>query len=295
MSRPIDQSPELSRPPLPPPDLNEDDFQPSEDDIAFLRASVSSDDAEIKRRVVEVAREAYDEYPYPCIRGFHFINLTSTKIPIYQEVLQAGKADSSAIFLDIGCCMGTDLRKIASDGYPANQLIGTDIRGKFWTLGQKLFQDASTSQISFVEADIFKLPSDAKASSETPLKDVTNLEDLGGRVTHIYTAMVFHLFDKEAQEALALRVATLLKRASGSVIFGAHQGLSAEGIIEDRLGRPRYGHSPASWETLWLSIFTKLESEAFTKEKVKITAALVDRPGPGGKEWHFLVWSIRIV
>lgn len=43
------------------------------------------------------------EHAYPCIRGFHFVNLFMMANPIYPEVLKAGKSGKT-VLLDLGCC-----------------------------------------------------------------------------------------------------------------------------------------------------------------------------------------------
>lgn len=43
-----------------------------------------------------------DKYPYPCIRGFHFVNLFMMRNEIYPGVVEAGKTGDT-LFLDLGC------------------------------------------------------------------------------------------------------------------------------------------------------------------------------------------------
>ena len=66
---------------------------------------------------------------------------------------------------------------------------------------------------------------------------VTDLTQLRGKLTHIYAGALFHLFDEAVQRALAFRLALLLKRDTGAVIFGRHQGLEEAGMIDDHLAR----------------------------------------------------------
>lgn len=289
----IRSSPEVSRPPLPGQALENAAYEPTEEDLVFLRVTIAKDDDEIKRRVKEVQKEAYAEYPYPCIRGFRFVHFIAHKNPVYNKVVEAGKADPSSILIDVGCCMGTELRKIESDGYPGTQLIGCDIRNAFIDLGHKLFQDAGKTPIHFIEADMFSVQLAKEAAAPVALNKVTKLDELAGQVKHIYASMLFHLFNQEAQRELALKFATLAKRKPGTILFGAHQGLETAALIDDRLGRDRWGHSTSSWEALWHSVFTELEGETFAKEKLTFQTKLIERPF-GEVNWKFLVWSIEI-
>lgn len=138
--------------------------------------------------------------------------------------------------------MGTDLRKLASDGYPAQLLIGCDNRQTFIDQGYELFNDSpSTCPIKFVVSDMFDLPLSKDVAPNSA--DITSLESLKGRLSVIYAGALFHLFNEETQFAIALRLILLLRRPQGSnqpkkaILFGRHQGLAEEGMIADRMGR----------------------------------------------------------
>lgn len=134
--------------------------------------------------------------------------------------------------------MGTDVRKLVYDGYPASSVLGCDVRHDYIDLGYKLYRDEDISQIRFFTSDIFDvLPSFTTATEAGHDTKITSLSQMLGSLTHIYIGAVFHLFDESTQYAIALRLAALLKRVPGAVIFGRHQGLAQEGMIDDPLGR----------------------------------------------------------
>lgn len=138
--------------------------------------------------------------------------------------------------------MGSDVRKLALDGYPASSIIGCDIRPQYITLGHQLFGDSSEAcLIRFITGDIFELNLEEKEEGKGRnliLSDVTNLIQLKSRVRYLYVGAVFHLFDEKTQLAIARRVARLVSRESGVIIFGRHQGLEDAGrILNDSLGR----------------------------------------------------------
>lgn len=70
--------------------------------------------------------------------------LNVSTVPNYQKVLQLGKGRRDALFLDLGCAcaclvkvflaypdgfsVGTDIRKLIQDGYPAQNVIASDLR-----------------------------------------------------------------------------------------------------------------------------------------------------------------------
>ncbi|KAI0371999.1 hypothetical protein BV20DRAFT_992286 [Pilatotrama ljubarskyi] len=285
-------------PPLDPSLLNL-----SNEERAFLHAVISEDDEKLRARILDVQKRAYAQYPYPCIRGFHFVNLMMPRNAIYPTVLEAGKRGTT-LFLDLGCCMGTDLRKLVYDGYPASQVLGCDLRPEYIQLGYELFGDADKCPIRFFTSNAFDLPTTVQDSDTNPTPPpptpatVTDLAQLRGSLTHIYTGALFHLFDEETQYGLAVRLATLLKRRPGAVVFGRHQGLQEEGYIDDHLGRNRYGHSETSWTRLWKKVFAQVESEDFA-DRVVVQAKLTEGFGRqvfNAKGHTFMLyWSVQIV
>jgi hypothetical protein len=179
-----------------------------------------------------------------------------TQNAAYPEVVQAGRLGDT-VLLDLGChsesflrcyhcspvlkrwLVGTDVRRIVFDSYPAHNILGCDLRDTYITLGHKLFSDKSTCPIHFFTSDIFDVALDvaSPAASNIPLKDVTRLEQLRDRLHHVYAGALFHLFDEDTQFAIALRIGVLLRRQAGAVVFGRHQGREQEGMIPDHMKR----------------------------------------------------------
>lgn len=135
--------------------------------------------------------------------------------------------------------VGTDVRKLAYDGYPASNIFGCDLRAEYIELGYKLYADRNSTPVRFFTADMFSIPIDFSPSNADvrPETKIAELSQLRGKITHLYTGALFHLFDSPTQYAIALRLAALLTRQRGAVIFGRHQGLEHEGMIDDHLGR----------------------------------------------------------
>lgn len=139
--------------------------------------------------------------------------------------------------------MGSDVRKLALDGYPANHIVGCDLSPTYISLGRELYQDFDeTCPIQFITGDIFDLPLEDSATMQEyiNLSEITALSQLRSRVKYIYVGAVFHLFDEPAQLALARRLARLISREKGTIIFGRHQGLENPSSIDDRFGFTRY-------------------------------------------------------
>ncbi|PSR90483.1 hypothetical protein PHLCEN_2v4901 [Hermanssonia centrifuga] len=281
------------------PPLDDSILTLSETETEFLHSAISADDDELKSKIIEAQKIA--QHPYPCIRAFHFVNLMMSQNPIYPKVLESGKAGNT-IFIDLGCCMGSDVRKLVADGYPASNVLGCDLRQEFIDCGHNFYNDSETCKIRFFTSDIFEVPYPFSAESAlafTGISQVTGLLQLREAVTHFYTGALFHLFDEATQYALALRVAMLLKRKPGTVVFGRHQGLPEAGMINDHMQRTRYGHSPTSWPLLWKKVFSEVESEEFAESHVLTEAVLThgfNRKVIGSTEQaRMLVWSVQIV
>ena len=137
--------------------------------------------------------------------------------------------------------VGTDVRKLAKDGYTAQNIVGCDLRDTFIESGFKLFHDKETCGINFFSDDIFELsptPATTLGQLTKPFNESRRLEDLKGRLSHVYTGALFHLFTEEPQYAIAIRLIRLLKEdESNCVIFGRHLGREFESIVKDFPGR----------------------------------------------------------
>jgi hypothetical protein len=105
-------------------------------------------------------------------------------------------------------------------------------------IGNKLFGSSCPAQ--FIFGDIFS-PSFLSLSPNDVNDTGSSLNHLKGRLTSIYCGALFHLFNEEAQEVLARKLATLWKRdvRGKGIIFGKHVirvDLTAN-RMDDYLGR----------------------------------------------------------
>ena len=139
--------------------------------------------------------------------------------------------------------MGTDVREFLLDGGDANgsnRIIAVDLRQDFIELGQELFK-GPTPGIEFRTANFLE-------SSDT------NLDDVKGKVTLLYTGAVFHLFNEENQHIFANKIANLVARDKEVVVFGMHRGAPKKGPREHRSGGILFCHDPQSWKDLWTEV-----------------------------------------
>lgn len=170
---------------------------------------------------------------------FQFLDLSLIKMDIYAEVLSRLKNGDK--FLDLGCCLGQEIRQLVLDGAPSANTYGSDLYGGFFDVGYELFHDKDKLQTTFIAADIFD------DASELVVK-------LAGQVDIIYTGAFFHLFSLEEQEKVAARVIQLLVPKPGSMVIGRQTGSEEAGEFSragDKSGRSHFRHNPQSWKELW--------------------------------------------
>jgi SAM-dependent methyltransferase len=173
------------------------------------------------------------------VGNFGFLNLSIFQSPVYNEVLERIKNGEQ--YLDIGCCMGQDIRKLVHDGAPQENIYGSDLKTEFWNIGYDLFLDKPTLKTKFIDADIFDADS--------------GLKELDGKLNLVHAASFFHLFDWDGQVNAAKRVIELAKAEPGSMVFGRQGGLPEAGYLSHGFaGIHSYWHNPESWAKLWKQV-----------------------------------------
>ncbi|TFY77546.1 hypothetical protein EWM64_g6466 [Hericium alpestre] len=115
------------------PPLDASLYSLNEEEVAFYKQQTGiEDDEELKRHIIAVQTEAYAGFPFPCITSFHFAKLKISRLPAYPQLLKLGKEKPGAILLDLGCCFGNDAFKAIADGYPAENVVASDLyQGQF--------------------------------------------------------------------------------------------------------------------------------------------------------------------
>lgn len=88
---------------------------------------------------------------YNCFLKLYYLLPAITDHTLYRSLLAR---PSKGLFLDLGGGQGTDARKLCQDGYPAGQVVVSDISPFLWEVGLDLFQDGPEGPVRFVEANI---------------------------------------------------------------------------------------------------------------------------------------------
>jgi SAM-dependent methyltransferase len=137
--------------------------------------------------IKKIRTKAWKVKQYPCIGSYMFLDLSMKDHSAYAEVLASLRSSKDATLLDLGCCIGQDLRKLAFDGVPGDQLVGYDIEPGFFQVGYEAFQDKRHFQAGFVAGDFL-------AS-----KGETSEEHRQDQYRFVHAAYFFHLWSWKKQ------------------------------------------------------------------------------------------------
>ncbi|KAJ2903744.1 hypothetical protein MKZ38_009396 [Zalerion maritima] len=150
---------------------------------------------------------------HTCIRESLFAESRIDHHFAYEEILESCSPDN--LLVDVGCCMGTDIRKLILDGYPSKCIVGLDIETRFLHLGRILYNESESSPVAqFRQADMLH---PEFANTYYDLKD---------KFQFVHTANVIHLFDIRGQEIFFRNLLYLVK--PGGTVWGRQVGLAAD-------------------------------------------------------------------
>ena len=158
------------------------------------------------------------------------------KSPAYPSILH--KLRSGASFLDVGCFIGQDIRRLVADGAPSERLYAVDVVSH-WDLGFEMYRDRDRfSSTHFIEADI--------------MFPTAELNALKGTVDVISITHVLHQWDW-ADQVRAVKRLVELSSGQGALVVGFQIG--SKGVREkEAKGLAKsasYWHDEGSFERMW--------------------------------------------
>lgn len=211
-----------------------------------------------------------------------------------------GVSRPDALLLDIGCGLGDDLRRLAADGYPKQNLIGSDINGGLWDIGHTLFRSTERSfPARFIEDDIV-----GPRYTSFPLQtdDTPSIADLSGSLSAIHASYFLHLFSHEQQQQVARVLKSLLTQKPGCIIFGKHLTSETSSVMGLKTQRGQFDmncFSPKAWERIWKEeIFPERRVEVLTivdqLSSNEMSQIMSGPPGssPSAVRFH---WCVRLL
>ncbi|KAK3385502.1 hypothetical protein B0H63DRAFT_183533 [Podospora didyma] len=205
----------------------------------------------LEQTVINLRNRAWLTWPYPCIGQFRFLKLSlANRDDLYPRLLARLQAGDT--ILDLGCCLGQDIRKLAFDGAPATSLFGAELKADFIDLGYELFRDRDrANRATFFQADIL--------DQEGPLAEYRWQFDV------LNLGMVVHLFSRAEQLALFKHAIKLLKPATpGTAIIGQAWGHLDGVATPAEPGKERFKHNVETFKAL----VAEIEAETGTRWEV---------------------------
>ncbi|KAI9876369.1 MAG: hypothetical protein M1830_006663 [Pleopsidium flavum] len=203
--------------------------------------------SEIEAHIYKIRDAAWTVFPFPCIGEFWFLTLGLSAHPRYNDLLARVKSASDKtrpLLIDLGTCLGQDLRKLVYDGAAPTQLLGVDVFPDFEAVGHDFFRDADRFAGRFVAADIFSTADSALARTK-------------GTWDVVASCMFLHSFDWAGQVAACKKMVELAA-GPGSWIMGgmtanvhAREQVLKPPFVPEGVKRSVFMHSKESFGRLW--------------------------------------------
>ncbi|KAI9933739.1 hypothetical protein ASPWEDRAFT_168013 [Aspergillus wentii DTO 134E9] len=194
--------------------------------------------SEQEAHVKLIAETAWRVINYPCFRMLWFLRFEVAQYPIYGEIVQRVK--DGGLFLDLGCGLAQDVRRLVYDGAPSENTIALDNRAEFINLGYALFQDKETLKTEFVVQNF--------------LDDSLFEHPWAGKISVANAGYFIHIWSWNGQVKAIKRILRLLSMKDGDTVtglnFGKHNPGPAEGFLAVD-GEPVFRHNPTTISRLW--------------------------------------------
>jgi SAM-dependent methyltransferase len=184
--------------------------------------------------------QAWEVTPYPCIGEFAFLDFNLCSSPSYPKIVAHLKSNASVRHLDVGCCLGQDIRKLVLDGVPSSQITGLELEQTFIDLGFSLFKDKDHLKTKFLKANI--------------LTDVDTLSQFEGKMSSIYIGMVLVLFNYEEQKTVLRNLLKILVDDGTGILVGNTVGHKDGLAFPGMMGKMTQLHNLETWKKLWKEV-----------------------------------------
>lgn len=209
---------------------------------------------------------------------YAFIHCPMYHHSVYAEILSRVKR--GGIFLDVGAGFGQELRRLAADGAPGQNMYAVDLSSDLWDLGYILFKDRERLDAKLIVANVL--------ASDNGNGD---LEALKAKVDIIHAGSFFHLFDWDYQAEALKKLVSLT--CEGALLVGHQTGRKpAKRTLIG--GEPRFYHDEESWRKMWTEVGDatgttwKLEVEVGEHDILGLEQSGFDWMGPYAKALRFV-------
>jgi hypothetical protein len=87
------------------------------------------------------------------------------------------------------------------------------------------------------------------------------LKQINGKIDIVYAGSFLHLFGRDEQIAIAVRIIQLLRPVKDSVVFGRQVGNVKSGEYTRADGKTRWRHDETSFQEMWKEVGEKTGTE----------------------------------
>lgn len=168
-----------------------------------------------EKRMKEINQKALEIYPYRCVQTYSYLTTRMMKNPFYSSIV---KDINTKFILDVGCCVGSDMRRLILDGAQSDYMLGVDLEADFFKIGFEIFQDQlKLPKNIFLQADIFEEDFIEKIQGEMKMRKLHNNRIFQG-FDLIQLGAVIHLLTEEKIELLLKLIYERLLKEGGSLV-----------------------------------------------------------------------------
>ena len=199
---------------------------------------------EILGRIQKAFEVSVQAFPFKCILMVWFPTPNVCLHPNYDQVFHEYTNKTDVRYVDIGCCMGTDLRYVCYNqkhNVKIENSLGLDIQEEFFDVGcNLLFEDNVTMQERFIKTNILddqfvencsnpSLLSEFVKPRSKPYDNEMNFVHECAKLKYqgtdiVYCGLVFHLLSETQTYQLSTLVYNNFLKDQGGIFFGSTVG-----------------------------------------------------------------------
>jgi len=224
-----------------------EDKEVTEKELTFLSKYTGNSDLKaLKEHVQKLKQDLVDKkiHVYKCIKSNRFLYSRMAKHNNYPKVTDAinshYKSGSPFKVADVGCCFGTDTRKLILDGCHLNDVYAIDVHDEYWNIGYDLYCDKDKLKVNVLFTD---------CARQDLLVDHP---DLKNKFNVIYTGAVLHVFAEDEVVLFLQNIYDMM--VPGGIYFGSCGVADTPGITTVstpvKKDKMRYIHSSESLKEL---------------------------------------------
>ena len=236
---------------------------------------------------------------YPCTGFALFLQPMLPRNPAYSSIIERIQLEA-ATFIDIGCFIGHDLRRLVFDGAPADKLVACDIVN-FWDVGFDFYRDRDSpfgKCVKHIVDDVLHPNKEEQSTSHQLVSEDTKLKlaDLNGKMDIVNVGLILHHWDWNDQVRVCKNLVELSK-GPGAIIVGCQIGSTGKNRMKPHCEECPYGtfetywHNPETWTRMWDAIGQETGTSWETNAQMKT----FEEVGWRASDWWYLGDCARVL